>query len=139
MDISVDLMAVERRTSEVYELHIDAIVCNQNVLRFEITMDHVGLLAGDQCLQDLPGVVSDDVQTQATLRLLYDVIERLGQQLKYNAEIISEYKVILHFNQVLLLKLSSVWTVIELLQNLDLNDALKNVFGLVLDDFDCVL
>ena len=102
-------------------------------------MDHVGLLAGDQRLQDLPGIVSDNVQTQTALRLLYDIIERLGQQLKYNAEIISEYKVILHFNQVLLLELSSVRTVIELLQNLGLNDALENVFGLVLDDFDSVL
>lgn len=139
LDISVDLVAVERSASEVNELHVDAVVCDQNVLRFEIAMDHVGLLAGDQRLQDLPGIVSDDVQTQTALRLLYDIIERLGQQLKYNAEIISEYKVILHFNQVLLLELSSVRTVIELLQNLSLDDALENVFGLVLDNFDSVL
>lgn len=71
--------------------------------------------------------------------MLDSFVQGTLEQLKDDAKIVSEDKVVFHFYQMLLFKISPVLVIIELLQYLYFNHSLQNKLSLVLYDFDRVL
>lgn len=101
-------------------------------------MDQVGALTGNKRLKNLTNVFSDIVKRKSFVGGRNNIVERLVEQFKYDAQVFSEYKVILHLNNVLLLELGPSLFLAQFLQDFNLNQTLNGILMLVLYNLDCM-
>ena len=89
-------------------------------------MDESSLLTGYKSFKNLSCVVPNFVERKTSLCVLHYFIQWIVKQLEYYTEVVFEYKVILHLNEVLLLEFRFI--TIKFLQNLYLYHSLQNEF-----------
>lgn len=101
-------------------------------------MNKLSIIESNKTLKNLPGVLSDIVQGQTLLRRGYDIKQGLLEHLENNAQVSFEYKVFLHLNEMLLLKVQPVGVIHQLMQYLDFYEALNRIFLFILYNFHSV-
>lgn len=105
---------------------------HEDIFGLEVAVNEIGVLAGNKAFEDLLAVVSDLVKHEAAVGVGDHVVERAIKQFENNAQEASEYKVILHFNDVLFLELRSGLLVEEFSQDFYFHQSLDRVLLLVL-------